>query len=104
MEFTAGRRVTAGLLNDLAAILGNVQGITVGSVSITPTANVMTGANVTGLTTPGSNFAAFVSPYTASDAVKLVSTSSISGTGFTVNLLRSNTTGTVVFWAHVGYS
>lgn len=99
-DIRAGQRLTAQALRE---IFGNVAGIRVGTVSINPVANTITSEQVTGLDTPGTLFAAFVTAFTTSPAVQLVSASGVSATGLTVNLLRSNTTTTVVWWMHVGY-
>lgn len=99
-DIRAGQRLTAQALRE---IFGNVAGIRVGTVSINPVANTVTSEQVTGLDTPGTLFAAFVTAFTTSPAVQLVSASGVSATGLTVNLLRSNTTTTVVWWMHVGY-
>jgi len=99
-DIRAGQRLTAQALRE---IFGNVAGIRVGTVSINPVANTITSEQVTGLDTPGTLFAAFVTAFTTSPAVQLVSASSVSATGLTVNLLRTNTTNTVVWWMHVGY-
>lgn len=99
-DIRAGQRLTAQALRE---IFGNVAGIRVGTVSINPVANTVTSEQVTGLDTPGNLFAAFVTAFTTSPAVQLVSASAVSATGLTVNLLRSNTTTTIVWWMHVGY-
>ncbi|WP_395105262.1 hypothetical protein [Actinomadura sp. SCN-SB] len=105
VQFQAGQRLTAEALNSLAEILGNVQGITVGMVTITPVAGVVTSQTVTGLTTPGTNFAAFVTASTGvPGTVEEVSASEVTATQLTVNLMRSNTTNTGVWWVHIGYS
>ena len=98
----AGQRLTAHALRE---IFGNVQGITVGMVSITPTPNTVTSEVVSGLTTQGDNFAAFVTANTSVPGiVEMISASGVSASGLTVNVLRSNSTTTAVWWMHVGYS
>jgi len=98
----AGQRLTAHALRE---IFGNVQGITVGVVSITPTPNTVTSEVVSGLTTQGDNFAAFVTANTSVPGiVEMISASGVSASGLTVNVLRTNSTTTFVWWMHVGYS
>lgn len=99
-DIRAGQRLTAQALRE---IFGNVAGIRVGVVTITPVANTVTSETISGLDTPGTLHAAFVTANTTSPAVEEVSASGVSATGLTVNLLRTNTTNTVVWWMHVGY-
>src|SRR5690606_954173 len=99
-DIRAGQRLTAQALRE---IFGNVAGIRVGAVTISPVANTITSQQVTGLDTPGNLFAAFVTANTTSPAVQEVSVSGVSATGLTVNVLRTNTTNTVVYWMHIGY-
>ncbi len=99
-DIRAGQRLTAQALRE---IFGNVAGIRVGMVTINPVANTITSEQVTGLDTPGNLFAAFVTANTTSPAVQEVSASGVSATGLTVNVLRTNTTTTAIWWMHVGY-
>lgn len=101
-DIRAGQRLTADFLK---SIFGNIQGFNVGSVTITPVANVVTTEVVSGLTTQGDNFAAFaVANTTVPGIVAEVAVSNVTATSFNVHVMRSNTTLTAVWWMHVGYS
>jgi hypothetical protein len=72
-----------------------------GSVDITPVANVPTSANVSGLSLQGNGTVVVqVTPYTAVPGTTVLgaTANSISSSGMTVWLLRTNTTLTTVFW------
>lgn len=76
-----------------------------GTVSITPSAaNTPTSATVTGLSVDGSTFIALVSANTSvpGSQVTGVGFSSLSSTGLTVWLTRTNTTATNVTWMVIG--
>lgn len=76
-----------------------------GSVSITPSAaNTPTSAAVTGLNVDGSSFIALVSANTSLPGTQVtgVGFSSLSSTGLTVWVTRTNTTATNVHWMVIG--
>lgn len=101
-DIRSGQRLTAEALQ---SIFGNVQGISVGQITINPVANTVTSGPVSGLTTQGDNFAAFaVANTTVPGIVSEVAVSSVTATSFNVNVLRSNDTTTSLWWIHIGYS
>lgn len=90
----------------LRAILGNVDGITIGFDSLTPPSG---GGIVTlvksGLTTPGSSYIVLVTANTSVPGSTVLGCSAfqISGTGFTLALNRTTAVSTQLMWAHIGF-
>lgn len=72
-----------------------------GTASITPSAaNTPTSLAVTGLNVRGSSFTAYVTPSTSVPGTQVtgVGATSVTGSGLTLWLTRTNTTATTLFW------
>jgi hypothetical protein len=92
-----------GLTQQLGKWYSEARGF--GAVLITPVANTPTSATITGLTTKGDSFFAFSTPNTTvvGSQVMGTSVSSVTSTGLTLWIYRTNTTSTTVYWMHVGW-
>lgn len=83
----------------------NVTGINVGYTTIVVTANVVSTAVISGLTTPGTNFIvmALSGSTVPGERVEEVSASNVTATGFDLHIYRNNNVNTAVAWMHIGY-
>lgn len=77
----------------------NAKSIVTGSVSITPVANTPTSVNVTGLNLPGTVHRAFVTAQSAAPGTVMeCSATSVTATGLTIWVNRTNTTNTNLWY------
>jgi len=77
----------------------SAKSIVTGSVSITPVANTPTSVNVTGLNLPGTVHRAFVTAQSAAPGTVVeCSATSVSATGLTIWVNRTNTTNTNIWY------
>jgi hypothetical protein len=86
------------------ALVGASPSFAVGEVTITPVANTPTSTTVTGLSVGGTSFYGQATAQTTviGSTVLGVATTSVTGSGLTVWVYRTNTTNTVVDWMVAG--
>lgn len=87
-----------------AAGVFRADNISMGVVTITPTANTPTSVTLSGGSIKGTNFRAFVTAQTAAPGTQVlgVSVSGVSSAGMTIWLTRTNTNSTSIHWMIIG--
>ncbi|MFE4575738.1 phage tail protein [Streptomyces chartreusis] len=122
-DFFAAERIVAAtgassgsrlfLTKDTATIAGasiraagvfRADNISTGVATITPTANTPTSVTLSGGSIRGTNFRGFVTPNTTVPGTQVtgVGCSSVSSSGMTIWLTRTNNTATSVYWMIIG--